>query len=114
MKRFILGLVSALAVSLPVTANAQSYDPFPPTPGCKIIDGIACYTEEDGNPFILTIPSGYNQRYMLGVTPVENGVMLFMFDRETDETVSSIMFHGDIDLKYEVLEESVDLLEAVR
>jgi hypothetical protein len=113
MKKLFFGFAAALAVSIPVAAQAQSYEPFPPTPGCQMVRQ-ACYIEEGGTPFLLAIPSGYNQRYMLGITPTDSGFMVFMFNQETGTNDASMLVTGDPILLYETFEEALDLNRMMR
>jgi len=122
MRNLFLGLAAALAISIPVAAQAQSYDPFPANPQCTIVEYI-CYTQYNGQEFAMTIPSGYSGRYILGITQVGSNHLVFMFDQKNDETAAWMVLgvgdrvqaaEGNLDLLIEVVDETVDMLGKLR
>ena len=91
MKKFILGLVSALAVSLPIAANAQSFEPFPGDSSCSIINYICHSTLDDGSPFLAAIPTGYDGRYLISIEKHGVNNLVVVFDLENEQIAAYIL-----------------------
>jgi hypothetical protein len=90
MLKLPLVLGTALSVLLPVTAQAQSFDPIPEGECPRIVINYVCHDRmEQGNPILFSIPSGYDSRYAISAFKVgENNNVLFIVDLRADQVVA--------------------------
>jgi len=87
-----LGLLgSALAILLPVAAQAQSFEPFPSEECSGLIVNYICHARVDGDPALYSIPTGFDGRLGLGAVRLgTNSNMFFVLDLQTEQIVAYI------------------------
>ncbi|WP_198807567.1 hypothetical protein [Leptolyngbya sp. BL0902] len=97
MLKYSLALGAALAVLLPVTAQAQSYDPMP-TRECTtgIIISFICHDQlNDGSPMLYAFPSGYSGRYVLYANKIPGGILSLIYDIWNEQPAAYMYFGGN-------------------
>jgi hypothetical protein len=128
IKTLLIGLLSgfAIATATVLPSLAQSYDPFPQSEDCPVVIDRICHGRmPNGSPILFAIPAGYNGKFVLTATRVEQGYLIFMHDAIEDQVAAYMYldqnailmsslngrpaYGGDINMLDDVSEEIVDI-----
>jgi hypothetical protein len=97
MKRILVSLIGAISALLPLSlsANAQSFEPsfepFPNDIGCVVVNSICRTTSENGYPFLVAIPTGYQYQYLISVEKQGDNNLVVIFDLHVDQIAAYIL-----------------------
>jgi len=99
MRNILIGGLATFALTLiPVSVQAQSFEPIPPGICPLVVNYICSDRTSEGEILLYAIPDGYDYRYLLMGTKLDGYNLIYMWDTKVNQTVAYILVDDEANL----------------